>query len=203
MRLTSRNIAIRSLKARKCLADMTARMWAYMEEGDTENALCVRKKAIGLLGLIRTAERWRPTIVNGYRNSIHFDLSPVTHPSAFIVDSISINGIKVVPRFIAYGGTQDVVAKQVRAANCNIPADDDTVAVRYIRTGNLSFRLETVSTLPLTSLDGVNSGGASGSPIADVITGNEEFSDAQPPCLTDAQILAVVGKMDELCDCKC
>jgi hypothetical protein len=115
MRLTSYNMAVKILSARCCLASMVERMWAYMEDGDVENADCVREKALMLSGLIKAAKRWKPTVVEGYENVIDFNLSSTTHPSPFIVDSISINGLKVVPRFIAYGGTQDVVTKQIRS----------------------------------------------------------------------------------------
>jgi hypothetical protein len=203
MRLTSYNMAVKILSARCCLASMVERMWAYMEDGDVENADCVREKALMLSGLIKAAKRWKPTIVEGYENVIDFNLSSTTHPSPFIVDSISINGLKVVPRFIAYGGTQDVVTKQIRSGNCYISMNDDLISVRHSKVNNDRFVMSIVSKDPLDTLDAVNSGGASGVPVVNFIKNNVSFSGGTPKCLTDAQILSVVGKIDELCGCKC
>jgi hypothetical protein len=203
MRLTSYNMAVKILSARCCLASMVERMWAYMEDGDVENADCVREKALMLSGLIKAAKRWKPTVVEGYENVIDFNLSSTTHPSPFIVDSISINGLKIVPRFIAYGGTQDVVAKQIRSGNCYISPNDDLISVRYSKVNNERFVMSIVSKDPLETLDAVNSGGASGVPVVNFIKNNVSFSGGTPKCLTDAQILSIVGKIDELCGCKC
>lgn len=203
MRLTSYNMAVKILSARCCLASMVERMWAYMEDGDVENADCVREKALMLSGLIKAAKRWKPTIVEGYENVLDVDSSPVTHPSPFIVDNISADGISISNRFIAYGGTTGLVSKLITSGNCYISPNDDLISVRYSKINNERYVIKILSKEPLTDLDYVTSGGASGVPVVNFIKNNVPFSGGTPKCLTDAQILSVVGKIDELCKCKC
>jgi len=204
MRLTSYNMAVKILHAKGCLADMVDRMWAYMEEGDTENAQCVREKALGLYSLIETAGRWRPTIKDGYRTASNSSLYPVTYPSPFIVGETRLNAMQVASPFIAYGGLSSAVAEgSVHSFNRFISENDDLVQVSAIRTGAASLTITALTKAPFTSFSSTNSGGSTGSAIVTVIADDEEFSDAVPYCLTDAQVLSVIGKIDELCECKC
>jgi hypothetical protein len=81
--------------------------------------------------------------------------------------------------------------------------NDDLISVRHSKVNNDRFVMSIVSKDPLDTLDAVNSGGASGVPVVNFIKNNVSFSGGTPKCLTDAQILSVVGKIDELCGCKC
>lgn len=204
MRLTSYNMALKILHAGGCLADMVDRMWAYMEEGDTENAQCVREKALGLYALLETAGRWKPTITDGYRTASNNNLHPVTYPSPFIVGETRLNAIQVASQFTAYGGLSSAVAEgSVRSFNRFISENDDLIQVSAIRTSAASLTITALTKDLYASFSASNSGGSTGSAIVTVIANNEPFEDAQPHCLTDAQILSIIGKIDELCECNC
>lgn len=204
MRLNSYNMAVKVLKAKGCFADMVDRMWGYMEEGDTENAQCVREKAIGLYALLETAGRWSPTIVDGYTTGAVVDYSPVTFPSPYLLGPVRYNGIAVSRTFTAYGGTVGFVSGLSRAANCFPSPDDDIMQVSMERVGDRITVVRVLSASPITDLgsDG-SSGGSVGSQSFIMLSDNVPFEDAQPHCLTDAQILSIIGKIDELCECNC
>lgn len=204
MRLTSYNMAVKILHAKGCFADMVERMWAYMEEGDTENAQCVREKALGLYALLETVGRWKPTIVDGYITEAIIDLLPVTHPPAFMVGEITVGGLAVSNGFVAYDGTAGaVVDGTVCSFNRFISLNDDLISVTYRKVGPTSLSGMVISAALFTAFTSTNSGGTSGSPSSISISNNQPFSGAQPHCLTDAQILSIIGKIDELCGCNC
>lgn len=204
MRLTSYNMAVKVLHAKGCLADMVDRMWAYMEEGDTENAQCVREKALGLYSLIETAGRWSPTITDGYISVADVNFSAITYPSVFAALNFRSNGIKVSNGFTTYGGDADDVASDTaHSFNDFISSDDDLIQIGYRKTGDSMLNGTVRSSFLFTSFTSENIGTPIGSPMYAFTQQNEPFEDAKPHCLTDAQILSVVGKIDELCECKC
>ena len=141
--------------------------------------------------------------MDGYENVLDINNSSVTHPSPFIVDNISVNGVSISNRFIAYGGTIGLNSKQILVGNCFISPNDDLISVTYSKVNNERYVMRIISKDPLLSLDFVTSGGASGVPVVNFIKNNVSFSGGTPKCLTDAQILSIVGKIDELCGCKC
>lgn len=203
MRLTSYNMAVKVLHAKGCLADMVDRMWAYMEEGDTENAQCVREKALGLYSLIETAGRWRPTIKDGFVGVSVFDYSVVTTSTPYYLSFQRMNGRVINQPFLSFGGTQRFVTGLVCASNHFISDNDDEIQFSTEKVSSLSVRVSAVSTQQITSLGSDGSIGTQAGSIVITQVSSEEISDVPYKCLTDAQILSVVGKIDELCECKC
>jgi hypothetical protein len=203
MRLTSYNMAVKVLHAKNCLADMVDRMWAYMEEGDTENAQCVREKALALSALIKTASRWRPTIKDGFAAVSIFDYSNTTTSTPYYLSFQRMNGMAVNQPFLSFGGTQSFVTGLVCASGHFISDSDDKIQFSAEKLSSLSLRASVTSAQQITSLgsDGAI-GTQTGSPVITQVS-SEEISDVQPRCLTNAQALSVVGKIDELCKCEC
>ena len=203
MRLTSYNMAVKILSARCCLASMVERMWAYMEDGDVENADCVREKALMLSGLIKAAKRWKPTVVEGYRVVTVFDYSDVTTSTPYYQSFQRINGMVVNPPFTAFGGTEKFVDGLIQANNCFISSNDDVVQFSVKKNNNTSFTASVAISEPYDTLGNDGTIGTQTGSVAVTPVSNDEFSGGTPKCLTDAQILSVVGKIDELCGCKC
>ena len=202
MRLTSYNMAVKILHAKGCLADMVDRMWAYMEEGDTENAQCVREKALGLCSLIETASRWKPTIKDGYRTTIYADTQAVSWASSPAISTpIVVNGISITYQRMFNATPSEYAAALVSSASCVLSGNDDLISMSCVRPGETTTKTTITSSFEPTSIVSPTEPDYLGSIIT--ITESEEFSDAVPHCLTDAQILSVVGKIDELCECKC
>jgi len=202
MRLTSYNMAVKILQAKGCLADMVDRMWAYMEEGDTENAQCVREKALGLYSLIETAGRWRPTISNGHRTVIYADVQALSWASSPVISTpIVVNGISTTHQAVFNATAEEYADALVLSASCVLSENDDLISVSCDRTGGNTTKTTIISSFEPTSIASPTEPDYSGTIIT--ITDSSEFSDAVPYCLTDAQIISVVGKIDELCDCKC
>lgn len=200
MRLNSYNMAVKVLNAKGCFADMVDRMWGYMEEGDTENAQCVREKAIGLYALLETAGRWKPTITDGERYSVVFETGAITSP--VIAHRFTYNGVSIMSSGILFGDDQSVINQFTKLFNCHI-GDDDLIDFKMVRPSTESvYGVLTVSDslLPLVSSELSFFGFAGGQ--AD-LSSPDVFEDAQPHCLTDAQMLSIIGKIDELCECNC
>ena len=203
MRLTSYNMAVKILHAKDCLADMVDRMWAYMEEGDTDKAQCVREKALGLYALMETAGRWRPTITDGKSYKLVFGTGTITAPA--IVGTLAYNGVRVSNSGILFGDDNEVTHGLARLFNCHLQ-DDDLIDFRnavitsepYNAVSGTLFVSDAL--LPLTTSEITTFGFVGG---ASEMTDETVFEDAEPYCLTDSQIHSVIGKIDELCECKC
>ena len=211
MRLTSYNIAIKRHKAGCCLSELVERMWGYMEQGDTENAECVRQKALMLNGLIDVLCRWKPTIESGFITQLSTNYSTVVYPDPFIHQSTLFNGINSVSpffaygqssgAFIAFGDSDEVVNCYAHAANSWISLSDDILQITMERTAPFQFLTTFISTSPLTGLTSNQSSVISGFPGGVVVVDNVAFSSVQVNCLTNEQVLSVIGKIDELCGC--
>lgn len=203
MRLTSYNVAIKILHAKGCFADMVDRMWGYMEEGDVDKAQCAREKALGMYALIETAKKWSPTITDGIMLESHVVISSVNQPQ--LTGPLTVNGIKVSYEGIYISDPDDSVAVSQWANTVNgfLSANDDIVQGDVISTTATGFHV-TIR----TSMSAIS---ASGNDSNNLFTGNvsastfviTEFEDEQPLCLTNAQILSVIEKLDELCECNC
>jgi len=207
MRLTSYNIALVRLKAGCCLSDMVGRMWQYMEEGDTENAQCVREKALILSGLIKTLCRWRPTIAEGYRRSATFTIDSGNYPIPFIAGQITINGIPVSKTsfMVLSGGNDDVFNGFAESVNCNTSSSDDIIqASASLLSGDITINAVYEGSLsPLDSITATGIIDAPGVTVSATTTEEVPFLGAVPKCLTDSQVLSIIGKIDELCGCNC
>lgn len=203
MRLTSYNMAVKILNAGDSLADMVDRMWSYMEEGDVENADCVREKALGLYSLIKTADRWRPTIKNGFAGVSISDRSALTVSTPYYLSFQRVNGRIVNQPFLSFGGTQGFVTGLVCASNHFISDNDDEIQFSAEKVSSLSIRISAVSTQQITSFSSDGSIGTQTGSIVETQVSSEEISDAPYKCLTDTQILSVIRKIDELCGYEC
>lgn len=203
MRLTSYNMAVKILHAKGCLADMVDRMWGYMEEGDAIKAQCAREKALGMYALIETASRWSPTITDGKEMYSHIVIASVNQPQ--LTEELIINGIK-----ISYGNVyindiddSDAVLHWSDTINGFISENDDIIQLSIFNTTPTG-----VSSITRTSMPEIY---ASSNDIQYLFTTNDieptsvttDFEGNEPLCLTDAQILSVIEKIDELCKCNC
>jgi hypothetical protein len=200
MRLTSLNIAKVRLKAGCCLSDMAERMWAYKEEGDLENEKCVREKALILSGLIKTLCRWKPTIKTAVRSTLVGEIESGTFPIPYLYAGTSTDGLPTSnPFMVLSGGNPEVVTALLDAINCFISPNDDLV--QTISTRRLgSEKIEVVRNFA----EGVNFL-VSEFPddVTWEITGEGEQVTNLPNCLTDAQVLSIIKKIEELCPCGC
>jgi hypothetical protein len=200
MRLTSLNIAKVRLKAGCCLSDMVDRMWAYMDEGDTENARCVREKALVLSGLIKALCRWRPTIVNAGRSTLVGEIESGTFPIPYLYAGTSTDGLPTSnPFMVLSGGNPEVVTALLDAINCFISPNDDlvqTISVRRIGPEKIEVTTDFAEGVNFLIAD-----------FPDEVTwsfsGGGESITNTPHCLTDSQVLSIIKKIDELCGCNC
>lgn len=205
MKLTSYNMAVKTLHAMGCFADMVDRMWAYIQEGDMEKAECARERSLVLLGLIKTAEKWTPTISSGYTTTIRFDYSDVTTSTPYYLSFQRVLGMIVNTPFISFEGTENFVDCLLFTSYRYISDVDDIVQLQYSKVNDLVFDVKFYSTKDVNSFtnDG-DIGTQTGAVTITVLEESTQFTDNQPPCLTNEQILSVVKKIDELCDnCNC
>lgn len=205
MRLTSYNIALVRLNAGCCLSEMVERMWGYMEEGDTENADCVREKALMLSALIKTLCRWSPTITEGYVSEISIDLTQVTFPDPYVTWKSKIGGIDIISGFVS-GNNDSFIQKFTRAVNTFISGSDDVLQAEVNQTQERAYSLHIISEDPIggiSSIQYITSGGSTGNASLSLLIDNVPFDSVQPRCLTNAQVLSIVRKIDELCECNC
>lgn len=203
MRLTSYNMAVKILHAKGCLADMVDRMWVYMEEGDAEKAQCVREKALMMYALLETASRWHPTITEGLMLDSYVVLSSVNQPQ--LTGALSINGIDVSYEGVFITNPDDSIAVSQWAHTVNgfLSNNDDIVQVEIV-----SNTLSGFNAVVRTSMSSIT---PSGNDSNDLFTVNgsastfttTEFDGVVPDCLTNAQILSVIEKIDDLCECNC
>lgn len=203
MRLTSYNMAVKILQAKGCFADLVDRMWTYMEEGDIDRAQCTREKALGMYALIETAKKWSPTITDGIMLESHVVISSVNQPQ--LTGALTVNGIKVSYEGIYISDPDDYIAVSQWANTVNgfLSANDDIVQVDVLST--------TATGIHATIRTSMSAISASGNDSNNLFTINNsassftttEFEDEQPRCLTNAQILSVIEKINELCECDC
>jgi len=196
-------MAVKILQAKGCFADLVDRMWTYMEEGDIDRAQCAREKALGMYALIETAKRWSPTITDGYYSELFIDLQSATVPEPYINGNVRLNGIIITPQFTSYDGIDGFVDKAIISTNCNISQNDDLIQVSSVEIGRLGIlqSIKTTFESLSQSRDGSSGGGTGTEIVTEIESG--DFSDSQPRCLTNAQILSVIEKINELCECDC
>lgn len=201
MKLNSYNMAVKTLNASGCFADMVDRMWTYMEEGDTEKADCARHKALMLLGLIKTARRWKPSLGSGAKTvTITSEIDSGSYTIPYMYTKMYVNGIVIRERrkIVFTGGNSDVLGAIVQGVKCGLPLNDDLIRVKSFNTTGVFTYKPSVS--PITSAKTEETSSVTFS----VTQTDEETINDQPLCLTDTQILSVVKKIDELCDnCNC
>lgn len=192
MKLTSKNIAIKVLKAKGCLSDTVKRMREYIEEGDIEKANCARMNALKLASWIDALGRWRPTISAGYRTvAVYTGLS--YDPPKWVMSTPSINGISFTNPIKAYVSIAEDVNDVV---NCAIVSEDDIITAHLEIIDHDSATLTILSTAEVAQLPGLSSN-------IDVIELNVPFEGMEPYCLTNEETVSIVGKIDELCECNC
>jgi len=203
MRLTSYNIAAKRLKAGCCLAIHVENMWNYMEEGDMENAQCAREKALMLDALICTLGRWKPTITEGKSISATFTIDSGTYSIPFIAGPVTINGLLVGGNFVTYeDGNIGVFQSFQDSINGLVYPNDDSIQVSSTAVDNqITLDIVYINSLSPVSI----SAHTIDSPGVDVsaTTSEEEDYLGVPTCLTDAQVLSIIKKIDELCEAEC
>jgi len=200
MRLTSLNIANVRLNAGCCLSDMVERMWAYKEEGDTENEKCVREKALILSGLIKTLCRWRPTIKTAGRSTLVGEIESGTFPIPYLYAGTSTDGLPTSnPFMVLSGGNPEVVTALLDATNCFISPNDDlvqTVSTRRLGPEKIEVVRDYAEGVDFLISEFPDD-------VTWEITGGGEQVTNLPNCLTDAQVLSIIKKIEELCPCGC
>jgi hypothetical protein len=196
-------MAVKTLNARGCFADMIDRMWVYLEDGDTENADCVRQKALMLMGLIKTADRWKPSL--GKDSLMVTIVSEITSGSfviPYMYTRLLVNGLPVrEARGIVFSGGNSDVFSKINDISDGFPLNDDLFQVSSSAVGS-EFTFVAKYTSANSPLSHVKVDETS-SVTSTVTTSDPITFDDNPICLTDEQILSVVGKIDELCDCSC
>ena len=202
MRLTSYNVAIKILHAKGCFADLVDRMWTYMEEGDIDRAQCAREKALGMYALIETAKRWKPTIENAKTLTATFSITAGSYTTPLISSKAVVNGIDISgPLSVIGGGNQEVFDKFTDIIDGFLSKNDDILQVSA-QEGLSTSILTAVydeSLSPLSISTGLNGFGVT---VAVSVSAEADL-DTEPLCLTDAQILSVIEKINELCECNC
>jgi hypothetical protein len=199
MRLTSYNIAAKRLKAGCCLAIHVENMWRYMEEGDMVNAQCAREKALMLDALISTLGRWKPTIATGYKTTFISIIESGTYVFPFFVYYRMLNGMALLnPYWVTGNDNQDVLNTDMCQINSFVSPNDDTVKLTSnVYDGVLIWTI--ISPEQITSIESSTS--------VNNIVHNSTLTDEEhvgvPPCLTDAQVLSIIKKIDELCEAEC
>ena len=203
MRLNSYNMAVKTLHARGCLADMVDRMWVYMEDGDTENADCVREKSLKLMGLIKTADRWKPSLgKDASVGTIVSEISSGNYVIPYMYKGLSVNGIAIrESRGIVFSGGNSDVNSKIRDITYAFPLNDDSI--QYL--GKLSGGVLTTTISYVSSIVAITALSLDETSAVSYTTTTSDpvkFDD-NPICLTDKQILSVIKNIDELCDCSC
>lgn len=203
MRLTSYNMAVKILHAKGCLADMVDRMWSYMEEGDAEKAQCVREKALMMYALLETASKWHPTITEGLQSDIYVGISSVNQPQ--LTGALAINSISVSYEgvFIVNPDDSIAVSQWAHTVNGFLSENDDIVQVEIV-----SNTMSGLNALVKTSMSSIVPSGNDSNDLFTINTSaitatTTEFDGVVPDCLTNAQILSVIEKIDDLCECNC
>jgi hypothetical protein len=202
MKLTSKNIAIKVLKAKGCLSDTVKRMREYIEEGDIEKANCARMNALKLASWIDALGRWNPTIESGNMITITATRTSGAFTYPNIIEEASVNGIIVSPQFsILSGTTNDVLNEYAHHLNCFYSGNDDTlISSASVNEETLTLTFKSPSASAFVFDDGAifSSGVTFSFEIGDVTA----FTD-NPVCLTNEETVSIVGKIDELCECNC
>lgn len=203
MRLTTYNIRSKYLLAGCCLSEYMERYWTYLEEGELKKADCARKKALKLDALRNTLLRFSPSIANAKRKVVTATVTAGTISFPHSVEGITVNGINIMDPIYFHTGTNLSVFEGV-ANNINnrISNEDDRVQATIDVSqsplkATFTFTYEEDMSPPVF---GVSSFGVG-------LTATYAFGSEEDyvfgSCLTDAQILKVVGKIDELCECEC
>ena len=174
-----------------------------MEDGDLENADCVRDKALSLHALIETASRWSPTITDGVSLLGELVLTSVNQPK--LTASLTVNGIPVSYAGVYVDDAQDLDAVYSWESTVNnfISQNDDIVQVSVFNATAAGFSAIIKTSMPSISVQGNDSNNLFTINLPASTLTEGEFSDVQPVCLTDDQIRSVIKKIDELCDCGC
>ena len=199
-------MAAKTLNARGCYADMVDRMWAYMDAGDTENADCVRQKALILLGLIKTADRWKPTILEGGQLTYVVTITSGNFTFPYLLYGVQVNGMNIMSPVTIYSGDNyDVYSAAANAINSFLSSNDDTVQVSAAASSagavSVTITVKYINSLAPIVFSSAYFVGV-GTTVSVEISAEVLISQT-PTCLTDEQILSVIGKIDELCDCNC
>lgn len=202
MRLTTKNIAIKILKAKGCLSDLGTRLRSYTESGDTENEQCVREKMLMLSSWIDALSRWKPTIESAYYKKITITYASGSFTFPFIIGSSSINGLDFSNQINVYSGSvNDVLSQYKNAIDCYYSSNDDMLEVKTeLSETTLILHVRNVESENINYTDnGLYSQGVT---FTETDTTVETTTDTVR-CLADEQVLSIVGKIDELCECNC
>jgi len=202
MRLTSYNIAAKRLKAGCCLAIHVENMWNYMEEGDMENAQCAREKAPMLDALICTLGRWKPTILEGKTITATYTIDSGNYPIPYIEGPFTANGLLIGGNFITYeGGNIGVFQSLQNSMNELVSPNNDSVQIYSTAINNqIIVDIVYIESMSPISIYGTSTGSGV---VISATTSEEEDYLGVPTCLTDAQVLSIIKKIDELCEAEC
>tara|TARA_R110001632_G_scaffold70752_3_gene164645 strand:- start:1872 stop:2489 length:618 start_codon:yes stop_codon:yes gene_type:complete len=202
MRLTSYNVAVKALNAKGCLSDTVNRMWDYMEEGDIDKAQCARDKAIVLDSLICALERWVPVISKGksITRTITYVSGGFTFP--YHLYYLKANTFPMANQITQYSGSNAIVYRAAAASvNNYLNSNSDKVITRINVNSNsgivikITFEYTSdMSPIIFTTLSSTNAS------LVDTQTmGLETNITNEPYCLTNTQLLSVIGKIDKIC----
>lgn len=207
MRLTTLNIRKKYLLAGCCMANYMTDHWNYIEEGNIEKANCSLTKALKLDALRGTLLRYNPVIKDAkfIKSTTTITAGSFTYPYSY--NALYVNGIEVAnPQYIHTASSNfEVLKKTSCSINGLISGNDDVVDVSIEVSESPS--VQSVLTViynedqsPVTIT--VDQDGGSG--VTSTVTTTDEADYTYPAqCLTEAQILSVIRKIDELCECEC
>ena len=205
MRLTTYNIAVKALGAKRCLSDTVDRMWGYMDEGDVDQAQCAREQAITLDSLINALEGWTPVIADGktITYTVTYVSGAFTFP--FNISSITVNTMESMNPVTIYSGDNTTVFRAVaEAINTYLNGNSDkfTVKMSVNSIGGLVATFVFKYTDDMSPLVFTSTSLTSGITTTLAVTTEADIEES-PYCLTDDQLLSIIGKIDEVCECGC
>jgi hypothetical protein len=209
MKLTSKNIAIKVLKAKGCLSDTVKRMRGYIEEGDIEKANCARMNALKLASWIDALSRWKPTVKNAYTSTYTQEITSGSWTLPFIFNAVSVNNVIVNQgnRLVLSGGNNAIIDTAVDMYNCPTSGVDDILQTKAKRLSDTESQFIVVFDKSKLDWDSISlesiSYGIGVSPSLSVSVTTPVPIDIEPNCLTDEEVLSIIGKIDELCECNC
>lgn len=205
MRLTTLNIRKRYLLAGCCMADYMTDHWNYLEEGNIEKAECVLTKSLKLDALRKTLLRWYPVIDGAKYVTKTVEIDSGNYVFPFNVEYFKVNGMDISDWTYLYNGDNEAVFDEAACSiNGFVSSNDDLIQVYAEKTESSPV---TIFLRIVYDSDQSPVSFQSGSSFTSVTTSTTTTTEADytypRECLTDAQVLSVIKKIDELCECEC
>lgn len=205
MRLTTLNIRRKALLAGCCMSDLMARYWEYIEDGDTKKADCALNKALKLDALRKTLLRWSPQIEDPKYVTVTYTINSGNYSFPFSMSQFTVDGINVIdPVYVHSGNNLEVWEDSIASINGFVSPNDDVVQVsaELLSESPVSGKLTVVYDSDLSPVSLMGSG-LTGGVTATITVSTEADYEYPSSSITNAQMLSVIKKIDEICGCNC